>query len=71
MMKLLLTLILLFTTNLMAEKLHTEDSLTEEQKFEMLFGEAMPNYRVIVKEKRERADNTRETRHRVDSTVSC
>ncbi|CAA6809555.1 MAG: Unknown protein [uncultured Sulfurovum sp.] len=71
MMKLLLTLTLLFTTNIMAEQPNTEDSLTQEQRFEMLFGETMLNYRVIVKEKRERTDSRCEVKQKVNSTPSC
>ncbi|CAA6801002.1 MAG: Unknown protein [uncultured Sulfurovum sp.] len=70
-MKLLLTLTLLFTTNIMAEDMNAEKSLTQEERFEMLFGEAIPDYRLIVKETRERSDRTRESRQRVDSTPSC
>lgn len=70
-MKLLLTLTLLFTTNIMAEEINTEKSLTQEERFEILFGEAIPDYRLIVKETRERTDRTRESRQRVDSTPSC
>ena len=70
-MKLLLTLTLLFTTNIMAEDMNAEKSLTQEERFEMLFGEAMPDYRFIVKETREKRDLKRESRQRVDSTPSC
>jgi len=69
-MKLLIALTIFLTTTLMAEKTTTEDSLTQEQRFEMLFGEVVKGHRVF-RDTRERSESEREERYRIETTPSC
>lgn len=69
-MKLLIALTIFLTTAVMAENTIEENSLTQEQRFEMLFGEVVKGHR-IFRDKREREEPKRETRYRTNETPSC